>query len=508
MRKFRVGRANAAVLATLVAVAVASCSSGAAGGGSGENAMVGGLAGRSAGVIGEEATGTPVQGGTLTFAVYSEVGQLDPAASPGSGPSGGSEMAAVFDVLMRVDGETDQLQPQLAQSLEPSVDSQTWTLRLRDGVAFTDGAPMTAESVKGSIERYMRLNGGNAKMWQQSVAEIQTPDDKTVVFTLKEPWAGFGFLLAGTGGMIVAPGSGDGAAFKPVGTGPFALTSYAPSESMILTANPNYWGGAPYLDAVRIVYLSNPETIVDSLSGGSIDVGFLRDQVAVDDALNRGFGGVLRAANLGNIALVNAAAGHPGSDDRVRQAMFLAIDPVTVVDRTTRGSGVASNAVFSELSKWGASAEPDAYDPDAARALLDAAKADGYSGTVNYLFEQSPNEQAKAVAVKSMLDAVGFNVQLEPVGTVADKISRVLAHQNYDIVTWGLSLFDDNPYDRLSSYLHSALDAVQNSWGETVPALVFGPVFEFVAQTDKVQGVVGTTNTVVLLDKAWLSPGG
>lgn len=475
----------------------------------------------------------------MTFAVYSEVGQLDPAASPGSGPSGGSEMAAVFDVLMRVDGETDQLEPQLAKSLEASADSQTWTLTLRDGVSFSDGAPLTAESVKNSIERYMRLNGGNAKMWQQSVSAIETPDEKTVVFELNEPWSGFGFLLAGTGGMIVAADSGDGADFKPVGAGPFVLTSYAPSESMVLTANPDYWGGSPYLDAVRIVYLGNPETVVDSLAGGSIDMGFLRDQVSVDDALNRGFGGVLRVANLGNIALINAAAGHPGADDRVRKAMFQAIDADTIVDRTTRGSGVASTAVFSDLSKWGGNAESLPYDPDAARALLDEAKADGYDGNVNYLFEQSPNEQAKAVAVKSMLDAVGFNVQLEPVGTVADKISRVLAHQNYDIVTWGLSLFDDNPYDRLSSYLHSdssvvtgmkrspeldagitslrtaatddeiqsALDAVQNAWGETVPALVFGPVFEFVAKTDNVQGVVGTTNTVVLLDKAWLSPG-
>lgn len=534
MPKLKSRRSRIAVIASFLAIALASCTSGSPGTGSDAS----GLAGTPAGVIGETEMGQPQQGGTLTFAVYTEVGRLDPAASPGSGPSGGSEMAAVFDVLMRVDGETDELEPQLAESLTASNDSRTWTLKLRDGVRFSDGTAMTADAVKGSIERYVRLNGGNAAMWEQSVAEIQTPDDNTVVFQLNDPWAGFGFLLAGTGGMIVAPDTGDGEDFTPVGAGPFTLASYAPNESMVLAANPDYWGGPPYLDAVRIVYLDTPETILDSLAGGSIDMGFLRDQAVVNEALNRGYGGVLRTANLGNIGLINAAEGHPGADARVRKAMFQAIDPGTVVNRATQGAGVASSAVFSETSKWAGDTEPLPYDPDAARALLDEAKADGYDGIVGYLFEQTPNTQAEAVAVQSMLGAVGFDVRLEPVTTATDKMSRVLAHQNYDVASWGLSLFDDNPYDRLNSYMHSdasaetemyrspeldrsidslrtatsaediqqSLDAVQNAWNEAVPALVFGPVFEFVAMTDGVRGVVGTTNTVMLLDQAWIAP--
>src|SRR3546814_2208854 len=74
-----------------------------------------------------------------------------------AGSTGGLEMAAIYDVLMRWDSEANTVEPQLAESLEPNEDFTTWTLKLRDGVKFSDGTPLDSAAVKFSLDRYVRL---------------------------------------------------------------------------------------------------------------------------------------------------------------------------------------------------------------------------------------------------------------------------------------------------------------------------------------------------------------
>ena len=171
----------------------------------------------------DEDPGEPQQGGTLTVAEYSEARTLDPAKTYANGAAGGSALAAVYDTLMRYDHEGDSFEPQLAESLE-SDDDTTWTLTLREGVTFTDGTPLDAETVVASTNRYTENYAYQALTLLANLADMSATDERTVTFTLRGPWSTFPNILAGGAGMIVAPAAyADAENFEPIGAGPFTF---------------------------------------------------------------------------------------------------------------------------------------------------------------------------------------------------------------------------------------------------------------------------------------------
>ncbi|MEV5824573.1 ABC transporter substrate-binding protein [Spirillospora sp. NPDC052242] len=525
-------RHAAAVLA--VATAATACAWQSGGGAPREEAKP---AEYRVGMIGTDRGGTPVDGGTLTFAAYAEAGLLDPAETIVAGSTGGVEMAAIYDVLMRWDPASGEVVPQLAAGLESAADDTTWTLRLRDGVTFGDGTALDAAAVKWSIERYVRKGADEAALWKANVQAVKTPDERTVVFELAHPWPTFPFMLTSGPGMIVAKSSDGGAKFRPVGAGPFEFERYAPDEEMVLKARDDYWDGRPHLDRVRLVYVDDPDAALATLDSGRIQAAFLRDPVIVRDALEAGHSGFLNMVALGNVAVINATPGHPGADPRVRRAMHLALQPEVIYRRAYPGTGLASNALFPGFSRWHTGVEPLPYDPDRARELLAAAKADGYDGKVTWLDAQDPASRTTALAAKAMLESVGFDVELDLVRSIADQITKVSVKKTYDVSGWGISWREAGPFARMYATLHAegnltvgmattpemsaliedlrgadgeeaqraVMGRIQEQWNRDVPALVFGPQPELIAWPDRVRGVTGTVNSMVLLDDAWLA---
>ncbi|WP_199522349.1 ABC transporter substrate-binding protein [Geodermatophilus marinus] len=525
--------AGAATLLLLVA----ACSSPESGAGAAPNRGSGDP--YQVGIIGAGSGGAPVEGGTLTFGSYSEPRSLDPAVTIVAGSTGGLEMAAVYDVLMRWDSETNTVEPQLAESLEANEDATVWTLTLRDGVTFSDGTPLDAEAVRWSLERYVAAGADEAGLFTNNVTGIDTPDDRTVVFTLATEWPTFDYLLTTGPGMIVARSADEGDSFTPVGAGAFTFVSYAPQEEMVLEARDDYWDGRPHLDRIRIAYVNDPQARYDSFRAGDLDSTLLREPDLVDEALSAGTSGFLNLVALGNVAVINASEGRPGADPRVRQAMFQAVNPELVMQRAFEGAGIASNAIFPEYSRWHTGVDPLPYDPEAARALLEAAKADGFDGRITHLDGSDPASRATALAVQASLEAVGFEVETELLPTVADQIARVAVNRDYDVAGWGISWREAGPYGRMYATLHeegnltvgmpttpemSALitefqgagteeeqreimGRIQEQWNTDVPALVFAPTPEFLVWSDAVHGAEGTVNSMILLDDAWLDAG-
>ncbi len=99
-------------------------------------------------------TQAPQKGGVLTFAAYSEIFGLDPLVALGSGTSGGIQMAAVMDTIMRYDHQKKEYLPQTAESVSANADSTEWTIKLRAGIKFSDGTDYDAEAVKFNINRH------------------------------------------------------------------------------------------------------------------------------------------------------------------------------------------------------------------------------------------------------------------------------------------------------------------------------------------------------------------
>ncbi|WP_206065100.1 ABC transporter substrate-binding protein [Nocardioides sp. JQ2195] len=523
-------------LAGLAALALASVVLTSCASGDDEKSEPGDAATYQTGLVNIADAGEPEQGGTMTFGAYSEPAVLDPAETIVAGSTGGLEMAAIYDVLMRWNSADNSVQPQLAESLEHSADYRTWTLTLRDGVEFSDGTPLDAAAVKYSIERYVRLGADEAMLWSDNVSSISTPDELTVEFQLRTKWPTFDYMLTTGPGMIVARSAGEGESFKPVGAGAFTLASHKPAESLSLAANKDYWDGAPNLDGIKVVFLNDPTATFDSFESDELDAAFTREPDLVDEAVQGKFQGFLNMVSLGSVAVINAQEGHPGSDPRVRQAMHMAIDPEVIAERAYGGAGLPGNGIFASSSVWANDVDPLPFDPEAAKKLVDEAKADGFDGKVTYMDASDPASRETALTVKAFLEAVGFQVKLDLVSNVQEQISKVAIDQNYDVGGWGISWREAGPYGRMFATLHSEgnlsvgmatspeLDAlfdefqaaetedeqldimgrIQEQWNEQVPALVYGSTGEFLMWDTDVHGVVDSTNSMVLLDDAWI----
>jgi peptide/nickel transport system substrate-binding protein len=523
------------VVAALAVAALALVPTACADSGSGGDEDAG-KATYQTGLINITDAGDPVDGGTLRFGAFSEPALLDPGNAIVSGSTGGLEMAAIYDVLMRWDPESGEVEPRMAESLEPNEDFTSWTLKLRDGVTFSDGTPYDAAAVKWSLDRYAANGVDEARLWVNNVTSIKTPDDRTVVINLNKSWPTFEYLLTTGPGMIVAQSSMEGDTFNPVGAGPFTFVEHAPQERLVLEANPDYWAGKPHLDRIEATYLTDPNATFESFESGGLDLAFLRNPDLTDALLAEKTSGLLNLVALGNVALINGAPGHPGEDPRVRKAMHMAIDPVQVSQRAYEGAGVASNEIFPDYSTWHSDVDALPYDPEAAKKLVAEAKADGFDGKVTYLDASDPASRETALTVKASLEAVGFTVELDLVRTVQEQIQKVSVDKSYDVAGWGISWRESGPFGRMFATLHSEgnltsdmptspeMDAlleefqgaatleeqqgimarIQEQWNEQVPALIFGPTPEFMAWSDSVHGVTATNNSMLLLDEAWI----
>jgi peptide/nickel transport system substrate-binding protein len=172
------------------------------------------------------------------------------------------------------DGKT--LKPWLATSYKKSADGKTYTFKLRPGVKFSNGKPMTAADVKFSIDDARAQKKGWGYL-DAAIKSIDAPNASTVVFHLKFQWAPF---LADIGlfanGIIPKNFAGESrtAFYKhPIGTGPFMWDKRVVGQSVTLKRNPFYWQkGKPYLDGVTWTFVSDENTRELQLRGGQIQV--------------------------------------------------------------------------------------------------------------------------------------------------------------------------------------------------------------------------------------------
>ncbi len=483
--------------------------------------------------------GDPVRGGTLTVADFGEPRSLNTTLTYANGATGGSALAAVYDTLMRYDFETDTFEPQLAESLT-SEDDTTWTLKLRDGVNFSDGTPLDADAFLSNLEYYQAGYGYQFQLLLGNIAEVKKTDDLTVVFTMRGPWAKFPNMLAQGPGMVMAPASyADPENFQPIGAGPFTLDHYSPGEELVLNANPDYVDGAPYLDALRFIWIGavddNPR--YDALQSGDADTALLRDPLVIEKARNDGTSGMMFSTGLGTALIINMREGRPGADLKVREALNYAFDPVAYIERTGGGAGQPTKAIYSESSAWRTDVEPPAADPEKAKALLEEAKADGFDGKISYTYGADPASQNEAVTLKATFEAVGFEVELVPLRSVADQVQKLYIDHDFDLAIGASSLIDVDPYAGLSAVLFSQsganssgyaspeMDAllselrsvtspedgaevmtqIQELWYQDIPGIGIAGNGTFSPWNDDVHGITPTTEALLLYDEAWKS---
>ena len=355
------------------------------------------------------------RGGEVTFGVFSETAGLDPTVSTGSGVTGMNELMAIYDVLIRLDRNTGEYIPHLAESLVSNDDATVWTLGLREGITFGNGDPLDADAVIASIDRFNNTDralgqGNQSGAFVSFITEMVALDDLTVQFTLGEPWGTFPYTLADEPGMIVNVNVLDSysdeenpvAAFSrnPVGAGagPYEVERYAPGEEIVLRAKDDYWGGPVCIEKITFVRFAGASATYDAFQNDDLQVAFLREPRAISEARANGDENALVfLQNTGGVILINngiRGSTPPTTDLRLRRAIFLATDTGVMDERANDGTGLPGKTLLSDRSfYYDADLFPEyPTNADEARRLVEEVKAEGnWDGTIRLQCHNAPS---------------------------------------------------------------------------------------------------------------------
>ncbi|WP_291381244.1 ABC transporter substrate-binding protein [Demequina sp.] len=357
-----------------------------------------------------DATSAPASSDTLVAAIGGEPDQLDPHIT--SAYFSFEVLENVYDTLVEPD-DSLEMQPALAESWDISDDQLTWTFTLRQGVTFHDGSPLTADDVAYSYNRI--INDALTTSWRFAAVESVTAvDNSTVEIKVSQPTPNLLALIGGYKGMAIVEQSnvesGD-ITTNPIGTGPYSVAEYVSGDHITLTANPDYWGGAPSVDTVEFRFISDGNTAMTALKNGEID---WTDSIPVqqvesltgDDSINLT---VAPSTDYWYLAMNENRA--PWNDVRVRQAVAYAIDRDAILQATTYGTGVLNQLAIPEQSGWYTEYHKYSYDPAKAQQLFDDA---GFTGaTLDFLATSDyPETVTTGQILADELKPYGIDVQI------------------------------------------------------------------------------------------------
>lgn len=334
----------------------------------------------------------------------------------------------VYDGLVRYRDGTLEVEPALAESWEISDDGTVYTFTLRQGVTFHDGSPFNAEAVKFNFDRMLNEDHPQhdtgpfpLAFFFSAVEEVTVEDEYTVTFTLNEPYAPFLSNLAYPTGLIVSPAAveehGQDFGRQPSGTGPFKFVEWESNARVVVERNPDYWEGAPQLEAVVFRPITDANTRVAEMLAGGIDlmVEVPPDNIAqfADDPM---FQVYEQAGPHVWFLILNMKEG-PFQDKAVRQAVNYAINKQVLVENVLQGTAEIAAGPTPPAFAWAynEALEPYPYDPEKAKELLAEAGYDGEE-IVFYVTEGGSgmlNPVAMGTAIQADLAAVGMNVTIE-----------------------------------------------------------------------------------------------
>src|SRR3954471_9927216 len=313
---------------------------------------------------------------TLVMIIESSPANLDPRV----GLDAQSERidGLLFDNLLSRD-EHLSVKPGLAEDWEIP-DPKTYIFHLRKGLRFSDGRPLTARDVKWSFDSLLQGKVRSTKAaTYRPVEHIDFPDDYTVIFHLKQPWAALLWNVAGGGGMGIVPyGSGTEASQHPVGSGPFRFVSAEQDKEVVIERNDNYWGEKAKLPRVRFAVVPDTTTRALELRKGSADLEINALTPDMESALEREPRLALMRGPGTRLAYMAFNLRDPILNDvRVRHALAYALDSRPLIRFLLGGEARPADSVLPPESwAYDARVAKYTYDPAKARHLLDDA---GYS---------------------------------------------------------------------------------------------------------------------------------
>lgn len=421
------------------------------------------------------AVAAPVtRGGTFTFARAADCIYLDPVHTAQNADIWIS--LNIHDTLIQPSADGTALQPGLAEKYEVSEDGLTVTLTIRPDLKFADGSPLALSDIKWSLDRARtKASGGTFQFLLEAIGEVVITPPSTVVLKMSHPDPSILQALAtfNAGIMsekLVMAAAGDDLeakskafAERPVGCGPFMLTSWTHNSEMVLNRNPHYWKQGvdgkplPYLDKIRFLIIPDDATRILKLKAGEIDgtefVPFSRvAELKADPKINMVLFPSAKVIyfNLNDRPTYKDGSKNPASDVRVRQALNYATDKQAMIQVLSYGFGTVQQTFMPSSTPYAYNyGAPYPYDPAKAKALLaEAGYPNGFEITCMAL-AGNVDDVAQISALQQMWADVGVKVKIEQLES-ATRLTRFKAGE-YQMRT-SLWTNDINDPNEITSY--------------------------------------------------------
>ena len=359
---------------------------------------------------------------TIVVAQGTDPVTLDPHDSTDSPTA--TVLSHIYETLFDLTPDGD-IVPLLATSAEMAADGLSWTITLRDDVVFHNGAPLTAEVVKGSMERFLDPENAFTFRFLLSIVEsIDVVDDLTVVFNLGSTLAPFLSHLTHNSTAIVHPDVvaefGEDFSENPVGTGPFQLDNWQRGDRIDLERFDGYWGELPGVSGVRFLTVPEDTTRMALVETGEAHVAV---RVPPQDVARIDANPDVTVYNVSGLRTIYIYFNHlmePFTDVRVRQALNYAVDKEEIAEFIFGGAVRVSDAPIAPAIFGYTPVGPYEYDPERARALLaEAGYADGLTVELWSPTGRYPQDIQVAQAIQGQLAEVGVNAEITSIDWAA-----------------------------------------------------------------------------------------
>jgi peptide/nickel transport system substrate-binding protein len=424
-------RIRFAGVAATAAVALTACG----GGGSGTSASGG--------------SSSPVNGGTLTIARSQDIISMDKTTTFDNNSI--YVMEQIMEPLFTVSKDGSKVDPWLATGYDISGDKLTYTIHLRKGVKFSNGTPMTAADVKFSIDEDTKTGSDGWGYINSAIDTVTATDDSTVTIKLKYAWAPLLADLSLFSNGIIPNNYGGKTAAEfyqaPVGTGPFVWGSWTKGQSVKVTANKNYWGNKPHLDAVTWTVVADANTRKLQLQGGQIDIDDTPDWSSFTSLKNApGINAQTFPSTYEEYVTFNEQK-PPFQDVHVRRAISYAIDRNAIIKTVLFGNGTPANSLLSPGTPF--------YDKNNGAPTFDMAKAkaemaqstvpQGFATTM-LIASGNPDQASIAQIMQSELKELGITLTIQQLDPTAQKQARLKSQFDMVAQAWTMDIPDPDEW--------------------------------------------------------------
>ena len=378
----------------------------------------------------------------------------------------------------------------LATEYGASQNGLTWTVKIRDDVSFTDGEPLTAEDVAftyNTVKEASSVNDFTMLDYAEAV------DDTTVLFHMTRPFSIWPYTMAVVG--IVPEHAYDSATYgsNPIGSGRYILKQWDRGQQVILEANPDYYGEAPKMKRVTILFMEEDAAFL-AAQAGEVDVAYTSATYSDQQVEGYSLASYASVDNRGfNLPAVEETKDQEGrtvgndftADVLVRRAINIGVDRQEMIDHVLNGYGSPAYSVCDQLP-WYNEASQVEYDPEEAAALLDQA---GWS-----LGEDGVREKDGQKAELHLLYATGDSVRQALAADFAGQMEELGISCTTEGVGW------DTAYDR------ALADPLLWGWGAHTPMELYN-IYHTMEGTGTAQYSPYSNETVdTYMDQALASP--